>query len=113
MHGRGAQERLADFKLHNVAVTPLWLIISSRSPQPQSLLSLRSSDRSCISTKTGGWVALRDETTRLMEVRHLDWLGKMEGSGGGCSGEIHGRQCVVVYLNSLGQRRGVPAVTLP
>lgn len=61
----------------------------------------------------GGGVALHDESMWPMEVGHQDWLGKMEGSRGGRSGEIHGRQCVVVDLNSLGQRLGVPAVTLP
>lgn len=35
------------------------------------------------------------------------------GKAGGGSGEVHGPQCVVVNLNRLSQRLGVPSVTLP
>lgn len=54
-----------------------------------------------------------------MGVRRQDRLSgwerwrAVEGGGGGPLGEVHGPQCVVVDLNCLGQRLGVPAVTLP
>lgn len=113
----GAQKRLAGFKLHNVAVTPLWLITSLRSLQSQPLSSSFQWPKSCTSPRGGGggrrsawWDEAADGCRTL---RPAEWLGKMEGSGGGCSGEVHGPQCVVVDLNGLGQRLGVPAVTLP
>lgn len=44
------------------------------------------------------------------DLQQCSWLGS---AGGGGSGEVHGPQCVVVDLNGLGQRLGVPAVALP
>lgn len=41
------------------------------------------------------------------------WVVPSGEEGGWRSGEVHGPQCVVVDLNGLGQRLGVPAVALP
>lgn len=48
------------------------------------------------------------------ELQQCSQLGSAEGGPAErLSGEVHGPQCVVVDLNSLGQRLGVPAVALP
>lgn len=55
-----------------------------------------------------GFTTVCDETRRLTVSKTT-----VEGCGDVFSGKVHGPQCVVVDLNGLGQRLGVPAVALP
>lgn len=80
-HEREYRKRLAGFNLHNVAVTPLWLVTSLRSLRPSSS---RSRDQSCSSAGGRGRSARRHEAPDgSRTLRLAERLGKMEGSGGG------------------------------
>lgn len=84
MHGREHGNDWLVSDLHNVAVTPLWLITSLRSLQSQPSSSSSSDQKAAPAQGVvgEGGVAPRDETRRTdgsWTLRLAEWLGKMGG----------------------------------
>lgn len=78
-------KRLAGFRLHNVAATPLRLATSSQPAMTRA-------------APPQGWGRCAQRSWP-----QAGWGSRVWG-GGGRSGKIHGGQCVVVDLDSFGQR---------